>query len=223
MKKKNTDQQMMGWIATILGIIVIVAAYTAGFNVAKLSMTDGGQKAVGNAQALNGAPLQGDPNAPVLMEEWSDFECPFCARFYSQTLPQIEEQYIKTGKVKLVYKNFPLSFHATAQKAAEAGKCAFEQGKFWELHNKIFDSNVAGVKATVDNLKAWARELGMDGAKFDDCLDSGRTAAAVQAELQEGQQQGIRGTPGFLINGQLVSGAQPFTAFQQVIEAKLAG
>ncbi len=221
---KGLDRQTMGWIASIIGVIVLVSAYMIGFNAGKLSMVDGGNAVVrtGSTQALNGAPMKGDANAPVLMEEWADFECPFCARFYAQTLPQIEEQYIKTGKVKLVFKDFPLSFHATAEKAAEAGKCAAEQGKFWELHDKIFDSNVAGVKATVENLKAWARELGMDGAKFDDCLDSGRMASQVQAELQEGQQKGIRGTPGFLINGQLVSGAQPFTAFQTAIDAALA-
>ncbi len=220
-KQESADQYTMGWIASILGVIVIIASFMLGFNMGKLSTMEGGAVVTtgsGNTEVA----LKGSEDAPVLIEEWSDFECPFCTRWYQQTLPQIEEQYIKTGKVKLVYKDFPLSFHANAQKAAEAGKCALEQGKFWEMHDKIFDSSAVGVKPTVDNLKAWAGELGLKQSKFDECLDSGRTAAAVRAEMAEGQQKGISGTPGFLINGQLISGAQPFEAFKTAIDAQLA-
>lgn len=162
--------------------------------------------------------VKGDKDAPVTIVEWSDFECPFCARFYSETLGQIDEQYIKTGKVKLVYKDFPLSFHQNAQKAAEAAECAGEQGKYWEMHNLLFEKGVSG---GVTGFKTYAKEIGLDMNDFDSCLNSGKTAQGIQADMALGGRSGIQGTPGFIINGQLVSGAQPFTVFQQVIEAVL--
>lgn len=164
--------------------------------------------------------VKGDENAPVTIVEWSDFECPFCARFYSETLGQIDEQYIKTGKVKLVYKDFPLSFHQNAQKAAEAAECAGEQGKYWEMHDLLFEKSVSG---GVTGFKAYAKELGLNTNEFDSCLDSGKTAPGIQADMALGGRSGIQGTPGFIVNGQVVSGAQPFTVFQQVIEAALNG
>lgn len=163
--------------------------------------------------------VKGDPKAPVTIIEFSDYECPFCARFYSQTYLQIEEQYIKTGKVKLIYRDFPLSFHAQAQKAAEAAECAGEQGKYYEMHNKLFEE---GVQGGVASFKQFAKDLSLSTTKFNDCLDKGKMAAEVQKDFLDGQRAGIQGTPGFFVNGQLISGAQPFSVFQQVIEAELA-
>lgn len=163
--------------------------------------------------------VNGDADAPVTIVEFSDFECPFCARFYSQTYKQIEEQYIKTGKVKLVYRDFPLGFHANAQKAAEAAECAGEQGKYYEMHDILFEDGVVG---GVDTFKKYAQELKLNKGEFDKCLDSGAMAAEVRKDFTDGQRAGIQGTPGFLVNGQLISGAQPFQVFQQVIEAELA-
>src|SRR3989344_435889 len=161
--------------------------------------------------------FKGDSNAPVTIIEWSDFECPFCGRFYTETLGQIDEKYIKTGKVKLVYKDFPLSFHPQAQKAAEAAECAGDQGKFWEMHDLLFEK---GVQGGVASFKQYAQELSLKSAEFDGCLDSGEMAGEVQKDMADGGKGGIQGTPGFLINGQLVSGAQPFVVFQQVIDAE---
>ena len=163
--------------------------------------------------------VKGDKNAPVTIVEWSDFECPYCARFYEQTLNLIDEQYIKTGKVKLIYRDYPLGFHNNAQKAAEAAECSDEQGKFWEMHNLLFEKGVTG---GVSSFKQFAVDLGLNANEFNDCLNSGEMAAEVAKDMQDGQAAGIRGTPGFIINGQLVSGAQPFANFQQVIEAELA-
>jgi len=165
-------------------------------------------------------PVEGDPNAPVTIIEFSDFQCPYCETFFSQSLPQIRSQYIDTGKVKMIYKQFPLSFHPKAQKAAEASECAFAQGKFWEMHDTIFNNQAS---MSVANYKKWAGEMGMDQAAFDQCLDSGSMAASVAADQAAGMQAGVSGTPSFLINGQLVVGAQPFPVFQQAIEAALAG
>ena len=163
--------------------------------------------------------FKGDADAPVIIIEFSDYECPFCARFYRDTLPQIEEQYIKTGKVKFVYRDFPLSFHQQAQKAAEAAECAGEQGKYFDMHDLLFESGVSGGVAA---FKGYAAEIGLDTDDFDSCLDSGEQAAEVKADMRDGTAAGIRGTPGFIVNGQLVSGAQPFSVFQQIIEAELA-
>ena len=162
--------------------------------------------------------MKGDKDAPVTIIEWSDFECPFCARFYRDTLPLIEEEYIKTGKVKLVFRDFPLSFHQNAQKAAEAAECAGEQGKFWEMHDLLFEQGVEGGTA---GCKQYEKQLGLNTAKFNECLDSGAMASEVRKDTADGAAAGIQGTPGFLINGKLVSGAQPFSSFKQVIDAEL--
>lgn len=169
-------------------------------------------------ELLEGAYIKGDPDAPVTIIEYSDFECPFCARFYSDTLGQIEANYIATGKVKLAYKHFPLSFHPNAQKAGEAFECAGEQGKAYDMHDLLFENGVVGGVAT---FKAYAGQLGLDQTQFDTCLDNGKYASKVSAGAQEAQSVGVRGTPGFLVNGQLISGAQPYVVFQQAIDAAL--
>jgi len=160
----------------------------------------------------------GSKDAPVTIVEWSDFECPFCNRFFKNTLPQIKEQYIKTGKVKLVYRDFPLSFHENAQKAAEAAECAGEQGKFFEMHDMIFER---GVQGGVSAFKSYASRIGLDTAKFNKCLDSGAMASEIEKDIRDGTNAGIRGTPGFIINGKLVSGAQPFSVFKAAIDSAL--
>ncbi len=164
--------------------------------------------------------FKGSADAPVTIIEFSDFQCSFCARFFSQTLPQLQTNYIDTGKVKFVFRDFPLGFHAEAQKAAEAAECAGDQGKFWEMHDKLFE-NYASLN--VANMKQWASDLGLDTATFNDCLDSGKYESEVKSDMQDGQNAGISGTPSFFINGIKVVGAQPYSTFQQIIEAELAG
>ena len=163
-------------------------------------------------------PVKGDKNAPITMIEFSDFECPFCGRWFQQTYPAIDEKYVKTGKVKLVYRDFPLNFHTQAQKAAEASECADEQGKFWPMHDKLFNE---GVQGGVEGFKKYAKDLGLDTGKFNKCLDSGQMAPEVRKDLADGGRYGVSGTPGFFINGVKVVGAQPFQVFEQVIEAEL--
>jgi protein-disulfide isomerase len=167
--------------------------------------------------------VKGDADAPVTIIEWSDYQCPFCERFYSQTEGQIDEQYVKTGKVKIIYRDFPLSFHQNAQKAAEAAECAGEQDKYWEMHDLLFENGQGdGTGLNTADLKKYAADLKLDTTKFDTCLDTGAMAKEVQKDFNDGQAAGIQGTPGFIVNGVPISGAQPFTAFQQVIEAQLA-
>ena len=163
--------------------------------------------------------VQGDANAPVTMIEFADYQCPYCVRFYTDTLPQIEKQYVETGKVKIVYRDFPLSsLHPYAEKAAEAAECAGEQGKYYEMHDLLFEK---GVNGGAETYKGYAADLGLDTSKFNTCLDSGAMEGEVSKDLQDGANAGVRGTPAFVINGQLVSGAQPFSVFQQVIESAL--
>lgn len=171
-----------------------------------------------NSELVDDDAVKGDKNAPVTIVEFSDYECPFCERFYTQTLPQIEENYIKTGKVKLIYRDFPLGFHAQAQKAAEAAECAGEQDKYYEMHNLLFEKGVAG---GVSSFKEYAKELKLDATKFDECLDSGKMSSEVQKDAADGGKYGVQGTPAFFINGKLLSGAQPYAIFQQAIEAEL--
>lgn len=173
-------------------------------------------------------PFLGNPDAPITIVEFSDFQCPFCRRLFSQTLPQLEEKYIKSGTVKFVYRDFPLtSIHGLAQTYAEAGECADEQGKFWQMHDKIFeeqDKRGGGTITdfTVGDIKNWAREIGLDGATFDQCLDSGKHADEVAKDFSDGERAGVTGTPATFVNGRLIPGAVPFSEFQKVIEEELA-
>ncbi len=162
--------------------------------------------------------VEGDPDAPVTIVEFSDYECPFCARFYSQTLGQIRKDYVETGKVKIVFRDFPLSFHQNAQKAAEAAECSGEQDKYYEMHDVLFDKGVVG---GVDTFKQYAVDIGLDVSEFNECLDSGEMASEVEKDFLDGQSAGVQGTPAFFINGKLLSGAQPYSAFKQVIDAEL--
>jgi protein-disulfide isomerase len=198
MKNKN----LFGVVAVFIAIVILSGCID--------SPTTSGTTSITN--------IKGDENAPVTIIEYSDFECPFCARFYSDTLGQIEKEYIETGKANLEFKHFPLGFHSNAQKAAEATECAEEQGKFWEMHDKLFEDGVSG---GVSTFKKYAKDLGLNTVKFDECIDSGRTADSVKADIKEGKSNGVTGTPAFLINGKLVSGAQPFSVFKQAIEAEL--
>lgn len=163
--------------------------------------------------------IKGDVNAPVTIVEFSDFECPFCGRYVQDTYPSIVEEYIDTGKVRYVFRDFPLNFHANAQKASEAAECAGEQGMYWEMHDVLFENqNALGIAS----LKTYADELGLDTDDFDECLDSGAMADEVLQDMADGQAYGVSGTPAFFINGKLISGAQPFSAFEVEIEAALA-
>ncbi len=163
--------------------------------------------------------LKGDPNAPVTIIEFSDYQCPFCARFVQETFPTIQKEYIDTGKVNVVFRDFPLPFHEYAQKAAEAAECAGEQGKYYEMHDKLFYDGVEGGVAT---FKKYATNLGLDTASFNSCLDSGSMASEVAADMQAGSNVGVTGTPAFIINGRLISGAQPYAVFKQVIDDELS-
>jgi len=162
-------------------------------------------------------PAKGPANAPVTIVEFSDFQCPFCSKV-TGTLKQVEEKY--GDKLRVVFRDFPLtSIHNNAAKAAEAAQCANDQGKFWEMHDKLFANQS---KLAVEALKQSATEIGLNADAFNQCLDSGKFAAEVQKDVEDGMSYGVASTPAFFINGRYLSGAQPLESFTTVIEEELA-
>ena len=182
--------------------------------------------------SIDDDPMKGNPNAPITIIEFSDYECPFCGRFYFNTLPLIEENYIDTGKANFVYRDFPIqSIHRNAATAAVAAECADEQEMFWEFHNMIFEN-----KSTWDKLEGidllnefeqYASSLELNSEEFNSCLKSGKYLDEVRNDLQDGRDYGVDGTPGFFIGNDKIGyvelkGAQPYENFKKVIDDRLA-
>lgn len=244
--KKSTFNKLIIGIAAALIVAAFLVGYVVGNmgqtktviqNMATPTQTPTQMPAQPNtvariAVSLGDSPVKGDSNAPVTMVEFSDFQCPFCGQFYSQTLPQVVQNYVDSGKVKLVYKNFPLeNLHPNARAAALAAECANEHGKFWEYHNKLFESqnNWAGLGGTdaVKTFKQYAVDLGLDANSFNSCVDSAKYADKVNKDFQDGTNYGATGTPTFFIGNDKkgyikLVGAQPFSVFQQELNSELS-
>lgn len=232
MKKSTIWQLATG----ILAVLFIVSLSTGGFgkecgsavvdnNAGIQPSVPTGAGLVDAADYVDDDPVLGDSDAPVTIVEFSDYQCPYCARFRAQTLDLIKENYIDTGKVKFVYRDFPLSsIHPMAQKAAEASECADDQDMFWEYHDKIFEGQRS---LSIDSLKQWASELGLNTGQFNTCLDSGKYESEVKNDLSDGSAAGGRGTPFFLVGNIPLSGALPFDDpsaridFKRAIESQL--
>jgi protein-disulfide isomerase len=175
-------------------------------------------------------PFKGDGKAKVAVIEFSDYQCPFCARYSKEAYAQIEDDYVDTGKVKYVFRDLPLAFHKQAFKAAEAAHCGGEQGKFWEMHDFLFANQTA---LGPEQLPGHAKSLGLDQAKFQQCLDSGKFAADIKKDMADAGTVGITGTPTFLIgvvqpgDGRVkvvkkLVGAKPYEEFKAAIDGMLA-
>lgn len=169
--------------------------------------------------------MLGSKDAKVTIVEFSDFQCPFCRTFFNDAYAKLKKEYIDTGKVRLIYKHFPLSFHAMATPAANASECAAEQGKFWEMHDKIFQEQsklgTGTVEFAVKDLKKWAAQIGLKAAQFNSCLDSKKYQSRVDGDTTYGGELQVSGTPTFFINGNRLVGAQPFASFQNLIDKEL--
>lgn len=162
--------------------------------------------------------ILGNPAAPVTLVEYSDYQCPFCRRFTLNVLPQIQEQYIDTGVVRLVYKDFPLHIHDAAIEAAVATHCAGVQGQYYPYHDLLFER---AEDITLENLVVWADELELDIDQFTTCQQDPAMEQRVLQSIQEAKQFGVVGTPSFLINGKYVTGAQPFSFFEREFLAEM--
>jgi len=238
-RRREQRQRLITIGLIVLGALLIVVpiAYQMLKPIAEVVAIDAGTHPNANDNSM------GDTNAPILVEEFSDFQCPFCSQFHEQTEPLLRQYYIDTGKVRFVYRsmgNFVSDNIARSrgtpaktesQDAALAVYCAGEQNKFWEMHAHLFANSLGEDVGsyTEERLKAIAEKVGLDTAQFNSCYDSGKYRDRVQQDFEDGQAANINGTPGFLItytvNGEtktrLIEGAQPFTKFQQELEAAL--
>jgi len=170
-------------------------------------------------------PFLGSKNAPVVVIEFSDYQCPFCRSFWKDSLSQLKKEYVDTGKARFVYRDYPLSFHPMAASYAQAAECAGDQNKYWEMHDKIFGEQEkkgqGTVQFTVQDVKKWALDIGLSADKFNKCLDSEKYKSEVEKDFNDGSVAGVSGTPAFFINGRSIVGAQPYNAFKAIIEEEL--
>jgi len=177
-----------------------------------------------------GRPMKGNAQATVAIVEFSDYQCPFCGRYVAQTLPRIASEYIESGKIQYFFVNFPIeSLHPQAFRAHEAAICAGEQGKFWEMHDRLFANQRA---LAPEDLAGHAKAIGLDLEAYEPCFESGRTASQVREDQALGQRAGVGGTPLFLVGTiepgatsvqavKAISGAQPFALFKQTLDEVL--
>jgi protein-disulfide isomerase len=181
------------------------------------------------AVAVGSIVVRGSKDAPVTMIEFSDYQCPFCKRHVDQTVPGFVKDYVETGKLRYAFRDFPLTaIHPLAAKAAEAARCAGEQGKYWEMHDRLFANQK---ELQPEKLPTHAQAIGLDEPKFRECLDQGRYAAAVQKDVDEGARLGITGTPTVVVgltdgaqakNAVIIHGAQAIATFKAEIDKLLA-
>jgi protein-disulfide isomerase len=177
--------------------------------------------------SIDNDPFMGDASAPITLVEFSDYECTFCGRFAKSVLPKLKTEYINSGKVKYVFRDFPLNIHKEAHKAAEAAQCAGDQGKYWEMHNTLFANQH---DLTIEKLKGHAEKLTLDMKLFNTCLDGGKYTDEVQKDLKAGQKTGMKSVPSFIIGlttsdgiikGRLISGAIRYEALKPLLDAML--
>ncbi|MFH1534188.1 MAG: DsbA family protein [Nitrospirota bacterium] len=171
----------------------------------------------------------GDEDAPVTLVEFSDFQCPYCRSFYNDTYSEIKKNFVDTGKVKFVYRDYPLSFHDGAFPAALAAECARDQGgndTYFSMHDMIFDGQNALGTGTVEipeeDLVVYAQNLNLDMDEFGECFESEKFKDEIYKDQSVGQSIGINGTPGFVLEGQIISGAQPYSVFEEALNLALS-
>ncbi len=194
-----------------LGVVAVVGAATLG-------------SAPASPLNQSGRPVLGVASAPIVLREYGDFQCPSCGAFFRGIEPQIKARYIDTGRVRLEWHDFPW-IGPESRDAANAARCAGAQGKFWPYHDLLYQ-NQGGENSgafTKDRLKAFGRQVGLEAAAFDRCVDDDAFGSAVQADFSDVRSQGFNGTPTFLIGDRRIVGAQSFAVFQAAIEAALGG
>lgn len=220
--KKDSKAIRVPGISIVIAIILIVAAGGAigGWYLYSYLQGSGTQEGLCVLEAAT-EPTKGCADTPVTIIEFSEFYCPYCARFAFDTAPKLSE-YIRAGSVKFIFRNFPVHGQP-AMLAAQAGECAHEQGRFWEYHDRLFAAvfKERQTYLSEEDLTKLATEVGLDSEAFAQCLAEERYLENVEEDIAEGQRLGVEGTPTFFINGREVVGAQPFENFKRIIEEEL--
>lgn len=180
-----------------------------------------------NTDSISKQRTLGDPNAPITIIEYSDYQCPFCARFVHETKQLIEQNYIETGKVYFVYRDFPLTdIHPGALLAAHAANCAAQQDSFWPMHDRLFSGIAnqewgAGQREDFLMFLRYAQKLDLDIDKFETCVRTNEQSSLIQADYADAVKHGVRSTPSFLVNGELIVGAYPYSAWEEILDGLL--
>lgn len=224
------------YIRLALPISILVAALLIsgsilfvflGRNGNSSSIRDGSEPPakVADIQVTENDIVLGSQDAKVTLVEFSDYQCPFCRSFWANSLPTIKKDYIDTGKVRFVYKDFPLDFHPGAKPYAQAARCAGDQGKYWQMHDKIFSEQEKQGQGTIQydgqSIGRWAGEIGLNLSDFNQCFSSNKYTERIDQDSRYGTSLATGGTPTFFINGIRMVGAQPLGNFLAVIEEQL--
>lgn len=235
MALSKSSRKSFAIIAIIVGAVGVgIGTYsiaTVGSNLGQTSTTNESLSLTNteglHQLALNGSPLLGSQDAPITMVEYGDYQCSNCKRFATQVKPLIVENYVNTGKVKVIFKDFTI-YGKDSANGAMATHCAAEQNRFWEMHDLMYQNQQAVNSGwlSVDNIRKFASGIGLDMQQFNACFDSKRYAQKVIENFDEGRSVGVNGTPTFIIinnNGQTVTipGAQPFETFKRVLDKML--
>lgn len=238
MAKKSKFLNDLSSSTPILLVLLLIGAFLLGATTTKLlalptknTALPPGQQIVPTPQPPSGKvnvdighlPVLGDKNAKVTVVEFADFQCPFCERFFKDVEVNIIKDYVNTGKVKFAFRHYAFLGQESTW-AAEASECANEQGKFWEYHDYLYSHQGpenSGAFAK-DKLEDFAKQLGLNSEQFNSCLETDKYAKAVADDLSAGQKAGVQGTPATFINGQIIIGTQPYSAFKTIIDQALA-
>lgn len=229
----NKEKDTLFVIASVfVGAMALLTSFGAGYFVGVSNLPTDGLE-VQNGQIVeieidDNDPFEGDIDAPVTIVEFSDFECPYCARHYSQSYQNIKEEYVEKGLVKTVFKDLPLeSIHPNATGAAVIAECAYDQGgneSYFEVHNAIFDNMIAkSGTLSKSNIYEWISDIeNLDMEALQSCADNNETIDRVTKDMQQAAELGIQGTPAVFVNGQFFNGAYPYEQIKQAIDAELA-
>ncbi len=233
--EKQTSSFMLPASILVAGVLIAGSViYSTGRKTPAQNPAPGNTQQAATAPAANLADalkignrdvILGDPKAPVALIEYGDYQCPFCGRMFTQVEPQLREEYIKTGKVKMVYRNFQFLGQESTN-AGAAAECSKDQGKFWAFHDELYKAEIADGQENNGNLTKslfvkLAGDAGLDVNAFTSCYDSGKYTAQVEKDRNDAGAIGVNSTPTTYVNGQMVQGAQPYSAFKSVIDIAL--
>lgn len=222
MDEQTSKYLIPGAIVLAGAVIAVAVLYSVNGSPSKNTLEDGVVAIVSMPAVTSSDFVLGEENAPVIFVEYGDYQCPFCGKFFKETESVLRENYIKTGKVKFIYRDFAF-LGPESLWAANAARCAAEQGKFWQYHDYLFNNQSGENQGAFskNNLKSFASALGLDKEKFNTCLDSDKYLEEIKKETKAGGEAGVQGTPASFINGKIYVGALPTATFIQMIDDEL--